>query len=121
MDELLTAAQKTVKEQTKNATVTGISKEKENGKTTYEVESMVNGKSRDLVVDGDGKLLSVEEETAIENIPSSAREAIQKKVAGGKIKKVEIVTQGSMVSYEAAYTGKNKTAEIGVNADGIAA
>jgi uncharacterized membrane protein YkoI len=119
LGDLPAAAQTTIKEQTKNATITNISKETEKGKTLYEVESTVNGKSRDLMVDPAGKLISVEEETTLESIPAAAREAIQKKVAGAKIKKVEILTQGSAVSYEAAYTGKNgKTVEVGVNADG---
>jgi uncharacterized membrane protein YkoI len=119
LSDLPPAVQSTVKDQTKNATLGNISKEKEKGKTMYEVESTVNGKSRDLMVDITGKLLSVEEETTLEGIPAAARAAILKKVADGKIKKVEILTQGSTVSYEAAYTGKNgKSAEVGVNADG---
>jgi uncharacterized membrane protein YkoI len=119
LSDLPPAVQATVKEQTKNATLGNISKEVEKGKTMYEVESIVNGKSRDLMVDSSGKLLSVEEETTLEAIPAAARAAIQKKVGGGKINKVEILTQGSIVSYEAAYTGKNgKNAEVGFNADG---
>jgi len=85
----------------------------------YEVESKVNGKGRDLIVDAAGTVLEVEEEVAIDSIPAAAREAIMKKVAGGKIQKVETLTKGSQVSYEAAYVGKNgKAAEYGVNADG---
>ena len=71
------------------------------------------------MVDTAGKLVSVEEETTLESIPTAAREAILKKIGNNKVKKVEILTQGSSVSYEAAYTTKNgKTAEVGFNADG---
>jgi uncharacterized membrane protein YkoI len=119
IEDLPAPVQQTVKEQTKNASLTGLSKEKEDGKTVFEVETKVNGKGRDLMVASDGKILSVEEETAIDTIPAKAREAILKKAAGNTIKMVETVTKGSEVSYEAAVIGKNgKTKEFGVNADG---
>ncbi|MCU1262904.1 MAG: hypothetical protein JWO80_5789 [Bryobacterales bacterium] len=119
MESLPPAVQQAVKDQTQNAKLVGISKEVENGKTMYEVETMVNGKSRDLMLDATGQVASVEQEVGLDSIPASAREAIQKKTAGGKIKKVELVTVGSEKSYEAAYAGKNgKSAEFSVNADG---
>ena len=45
LSDLPPAAQATVKEQTKNATIVSIAKETEKGKTMYEVESMVSGTS----------------------------------------------------------------------------
>jgi uncharacterized membrane protein YkoI len=119
VEDLPAAAQKTVKEQTQNAKLVGLGKEKEGGKTVYELETMVNGKSRDLMIDSTGAILSVEDEVALDSIPAAAKKAIQEKAAGGKIAKVETVTKGSEVSYEAAYTSKGgKKAEYGVNADG---
>ncbi|MDQ2950208.1 MAG: hypothetical protein M3Y27_30435 [Acidobacteriota bacterium] len=121
IEDLPAQVQNTVKEQTKNAKLVGVTKEKEGGKTVYELETMANGKSRDLMIDGAGAIISVEEEVALESLPAAAQSAIQKKVAGGKITKVETVTKGSDVSYEAAYTSKSgKKAEYGVNADGTA-
>lgn len=119
VEDLPVAIQNTVKEQTKSAKLVGVTKEKEGGKTVYELETMANGKSRDLMIDGAGAIISVEEEVALETLPAAAQTAIQKKVAGGKISKVETVTKGSDLSYEAAYTSKSgKKAEYGVNADG---
>src|ERR1700730_15664646 len=119
VENLPPAVQKTVKEQTQNAKLVGLSKEKEGGKTGYELETMVNDKSRDFMIDSAGTILSVEDEVALDSLPDAAKKAIQDKVAGGKISKVETVTKGSEVSYEAAYTTKSgKKAEYGVNADG---
>jgi uncharacterized membrane protein YkoI len=119
VEDLPAAVQKTVKEQTQNAKLVGVSTEKEGGKTVYELETTVNGKSRDLMIDSAGAILSVEVEVALDSIPAAAQTAIQKKAGGGKITKVETVTTGSEVSYEAAYTSKSgKKAEVGVNADG---
>ena len=42
------------------ADITNISKEKEDGVEQYEIESRLNGKSRDFNVDDKGKLLLVE-------------------------------------------------------------
>ena len=72
VEDLPGPVQQTVKEQTHNATLAGLAREKEDGKTVYEVETKVNGKSRDLMVGSDGKILSVEEETALESVPAAA-------------------------------------------------
>jgi uncharacterized membrane protein YkoI len=119
MEDLPPAVQKAVKEQTKDAALIGLSKEKEKGKTMYEVETKVNGKSRDLLLDSAGAVVSVEDEVDLSSIPDAARTAIQKNAAGGTVQKVEKVTQGSTVSYEGSIKTKSgKTIEVAVNADG---
>jgi uncharacterized membrane protein YkoI len=119
LESLPPAVQNTVKEQTKNATLIGIAKEVEGGKTMYELETKVNGKGRDLMIDANGNVVTVEQEISLDEVPAAARQAIVKKVGPGKIKLVETLTKGSDVSYEAAYTTKaGKSMEYGVNADG---
>jgi uncharacterized membrane protein YkoI len=119
MEDLPAAVQLAVKEQTRSATLVGLSKEVEKGKTTYEAETKVNGKSRDIEFDSKGAVLTIEEEIDLATIPTAARAAIEQKAAGGTIKKVESVTHGGAVSYEAAVKTKaGKNIEIGVNADG---
>ena len=51
MKDLPAAVQKTVQEQTRNAKLNGLAKEVEDGKTFYEAETTVNGKSRDVLID----------------------------------------------------------------------
>src|ERR1039457_1097617 len=99
MKDLPPAVQKTVQDQTKGAEIRGISSETEKGKLTYEVETMVNGKHRDFLVDAKGAVPEVENETPIDNIPAAAKAAIEKKAAGGKIAMVETVTRGSATLY----------------------
>jgi hypothetical protein len=118
MKDLPPAVQKTVTEQTKGARIKGMSKEVEKGKTMYEVEIMVNGKSRDLLIDASGSLVSVEEPVAIDSIPPAAKAAIEKLAAGGKIKGVESVTKGQTVTYEAVIVKGVKKSEVMVAADG---
>src|SRR2546429_9261054 len=56
------AVEKTAAEVSKGATIKGFSKETENGKTTYEVEMVVNGHTKDVEVDANGAILEVEEQ-----------------------------------------------------------
>jgi uncharacterized membrane protein YkoI len=118
MKDLPEAVQKTVKEQTKTAKLRGLAKEIEDGKTFYEAETTVNGKSRDILIDTTGAVVEVEEPVSLDSIPEAARKAIQAKAGSGKILKVESVTKGSSVSYEAVIQKNGKKSEVAVNADG---
>ena len=119
LTDLPRAVQTTVQETLKGGQIRNISKEKENGVTQYEVETMLNGKHRDFNVDAKGKQLVVEEETDIAAIPALAKAAIEKKAAGGKIGMVELFMRDGETLYEAAYTSKDgKKHEVLVKADG---
>ena len=105
--------------ETKGAKIKGYNRETEKGKTFYEVETMLNGQSRDLLFDATGVLVEVEEEIALNSIPSAAKSAIERRVADGKVNKVERVTKGQSVSYEAEITSKSgKSSEVAVKPDG---
>src|SRR5262249_4277480 len=99
LEDLPTAVQAAVKEQTRTATLVGITSEKEKGKTLYEVETKANGKSRDLLLDQAGIVVETEEEIDMETVPAPAKAALQKRAAGGSISKVEKVTFGQTISY----------------------
>ncbi|HUB83620.1 MAG TPA: PepSY domain-containing protein [Bryobacteraceae bacterium] len=120
MKDLPPAVRATVERETKGAEVKTISKESENGKTTYEVETLVNGKHRDLEIDSRGAVVEIEEETAVSGIPAAAKAVIGKKAAGGRVTVVETVTSGgAIVAYEAEYIDKNgHKREVRVKPDG---
>jgi hypothetical protein len=114
------AVQKTVQDQTKGAEIKTISKETEDGKTQYEVETVVNGKRRDIVVDPKGAVIEIEDETPVGNVPPAVRATMGKKAVGGRIVVVETVTAGgAIVAYEAEYIDKNgRKREVRVKPDG---
>jgi hypothetical protein len=120
LKDLPAAVQKTVQDNLKGGEIKTIGKEKEDGVEQYEVESSLNGKSRDFNVDAKGNLLLVEEATTIDAIPAAAKGGILKKVADGKLSKVETFTKtGQPTMYEAGYTDKTgKKHEVLVKADG---
>ena len=118
MKDLPAAVQKTVAEQTRAATLRGLSKEIENGKTYYEAESTVNGKSRDVLIDPNGTIVEVEESVTLESMPDAARIGLKREAGSGRILRVESVTRESVVSYEAVVERHGKKSEVSVNADG---
>jgi uncharacterized membrane protein YkoI len=118
MKDLPAAVQKTVLEQTKGGELKGLSMELENGKTFYEAETRVNGRGRDVLIDANGAVVEIEEEVTLDSLPAAARAAIEKSASGGKITKVELVTKGKIVTYEAALLKGGKKSEIIVAADG---
>jgi len=64
-------------------------------------------------------VIETEDEVDLDSIPAAAKAAIQKRATGGAITKVEKLTAGSTVSYEAAIKTKaGRNIEVGVNADG---
>jgi uncharacterized membrane protein YkoI len=94
MKDLPEPVQKTVQEQTKTAKLRGLAKEVENGKTFYEAETTVNGKSRDILIDATGAIVEVEEATTLASIPEAAQKAFKTAAGSGKILTVETVTKG---------------------------
>ena len=119
LKDLPAEAQKTVQAELNGAEIKNIGKETEKGVTQYEVETILNGKHRDFNVDAKGKLLVVEEETALDAVPAAAKAAILKKVGTGKLTMVELFIRGGENMYEAAYTtARGRKREVLVKADG---
>jgi uncharacterized membrane protein YkoI len=115
MKDLPPAVQKAVQERTKGATLVGLATEKEGGKTVYEVETKVNGKTRDMLLDATGRLIEVEDEVAIDSVPPVVKAALEGR---GTVLKVESVTRGTTVTYEAEVEKNGRKSEIALGADG---
>ena len=113
--DLPPAVQKAVQEETTGATIKGYSQEVENGKTMYEVETTVNGHSRDLLFDATGTLAEAEEAIGIDAVPAAVKSALE---ARGKVLTVETVTKGKTVTYEAQVQKNGKKSEVAVDATG---
>ena len=96
-------------------TIKGASKEVEKGQTFYEVETLRNGHTRDLLFDAAGQLVEVEEAVTLEAVPPAVRKALE---AQGAVLSVESVTRGATVSYEGVVRKNGKRTEVAVAADG---
>jgi uncharacterized membrane protein YkoI len=119
MSDLPPAVQATVKEQGKGATIRGLAKEVEGGKTRYEVEMTVNGHGKDIEMDENGQVVEVEEVVSLNSLPAAAKAAIEKGAGSGRVLKVESVMHGStLVFYEASVQKSGKKSEVRVDPQG---
>ncbi len=100
------------------ATIKGYSKEVEDGKTFYEVETVRNGKTRDLLLDSSGAVAEVEEEIEMSSLPDAVQKGLRSAARKGKITKVETVRKGASTSYEAIVRHGLKNSEIKVDGEG---
>lgn len=117
--ELPSGVQKTVAEQAKGATVRGFSREEEHGQTYYEAEMLVDGHSKDVLMNKSGKVVEVEEQVALDKLPAEVKSGLEAKAGKGKITKVESLTKNDkLVAYEAVVVANGKHHEIQVGPDG---
>ena len=117
--DLPPAVEKTVAAQSSGATVKGFSKEIEKGQTYYEAEMIVKGHTKDILIDATGTIMEVEEQVAMEALPSAVRAGLQTKAGQGKLVKVESITKkDNLVAYEAQVRTGSKKSEVHVGPDG---
>jgi len=117
--DLPPAVEKVVAEQNHSATIRGFSEERENGQTLYEAELIVNGHSKDVLMDANGAVMEVEEQVAEDSLPAVVREGLQATAGKGQLLKVEALTkQGKLVAYEAKVMTNGKKSEVQVGPDG---
>lgn len=116
MAKLPAAVKATVEAESKGATIKGLSSEKENGKTVYELETLVNGRTRDLMIDSAGKVYVVEEQLDVDKAPAPVKAALEAK---GKILVLESVVENGKTRYEGQVQNKaGKKVAIELNPDG---
>jgi hypothetical protein len=102
-----------------DATIRGCVKDKENGKLTYEVETLKDGRSRDIEFDALGSVLEVEQEVTGSSVPAAVSDAIATAAKGGKVGKIESVTRGGTIaSYETTITRQGQRREVAFSPQG---
>jgi hypothetical protein len=117
--EVPPAVQKMAQEQARGGTIRGFSREREHGKNYYEAETIINGHSRDVLMDSAGNIVEVEEQVDLSAMPDAARSALTARAGHGKIEKVESLTKhGKLVAYEAQVITKGHRSEIQIGPNG---
>jgi hypothetical protein len=111
--------QATVVEQSRGAKVKGLAKEKDEGKTYYELSLIVSGRNRDVLIDADGKVVEIEEVVSLDSLPELAKAEIRKQARKGRIVLVEsIAREGTIVGYEAHIKRGLRSSEVKVSPAG---
>jgi len=110
--------QKTIDEQSKGATIVGFDRETEGGKTYYEAEMKVNGRTKDVLMDPSGKVVNIEEEVPLDSVPAAVKAGFEKRAGKRKIVLVEsITTDQGIVAYEAHIKSGLRTIEVKLSPD----
>ncbi|HET8667410.1 MAG TPA: hypothetical protein VFM10_05475 [Terriglobales bacterium] len=117
--DLPPAVEKTVAAQSQGATIKGLTTEREKGQVLYEAELSVSGYSKDILMDGNGAIVEIEEQVAIESLPPAVKNGLLAKAGQGKLLRVESLTKnGKLVAYEAVVLTRGKRSEVQVGPDG---
>jgi hypothetical protein len=117
--ELPPAVEKTVAAQSEGATIRGFSTEVEGGKRLYEVALNIEGRGKDILIDGRGNVVEVEEEVALDSLPAAVREGLARAAGRGTISRVESLTKrGKLVAYEAVVKTGARRREVQVGPGG---
>src|SRR6266480_1303267 len=118
LDKIPAAAAKSLKERAGGAKITNLSQEKDEGKMVYEARFTAKRHIHEITVDASGKLMSDEQEIGVAESPDAVRAAIAKEAAGGKVNKLEHITEGRKVFYEALISTRGKREEVKFGRDG---
>jgi hypothetical protein len=103
-----------------NAFPVSISSAKGEQGWDYQINTRLNGKYHDLVIDEKGKLVAVKDETDLATLPAAAKAAIEKQAAASTILTLEKVTEGGQISYGAVIKddARGASVQVRVAADG---
>lgn len=86
------------------------------GDAMYEVDLKVDGRKKGVVTSSEGKVLTVQEEVAWEDLPGSVQESLRRVARDNDIEEVHSIWQhGDLVGYGARIDGDDKdfTFEVG--------
>jgi hypothetical protein len=107
MKDLPPAVKAAVMEQSKGATLRGLSVGIEKGKTYYEAELSWNDHARGVVFDADGKVVEIADAVKMEDLPAAAQAGLRTIAGTGKVERVESLTRnGQLVGYAAVIVTK---------------
>jgi hypothetical protein len=80
---------------------------------------MVNGQGKDVLMDASGAIVEVEEQIAMDELPTDAQDAVRTKAGKGMIVKIESITKhDKLVAYEAEINRNGERSEIQLDPHG---
>ncbi len=102
------------------ASILGYSREREDGKVYYEIESKSSDGEQtvDVLYNPDGTVAEIEESIDIALLPPAAQEALRTTYAKATVKTVERSTRDNVVTYEVHARVRRKMRELKFDADG---
>ena len=118
LEDVPPGAQSVIKSQTSGGTIDKITRKKEDDKHYYKVKYKKDGRESKLEVDEDGKVLKMEENLEMKDLPPAVKKTVEAKSAGGKIKELELETEDGKTFYEVEFEKDGKEHEVKIAKDG---
>jgi hypothetical protein len=120
LDKLPKAVVEAVKKKFPRAELNSASKEKEDGKTVYEVNIKDGKTTIEVTLTDKGKIVSIEKEITVKDLPSVVAETLESKYPKATIKKVEeIIKEDRTTAYELLLVNADKkTLEVSFSPEG---
>jgi len=127
LDQVPKVVQETILREAAGAKITEIEQETKDGKTMYEAEFERDGRTMELKIAPDGRLLGRKFENeddddddglTVDQLPAPARTALLKLAGGAKIVEVERETEHGATIFEAAWSANGTKHEAAVTSDG---
>lgn len=114
------AVRETAKAHMENAFPVSIGTAKGEQGWDYQINTRVNGRYHDLVIDDKGRLVAVKDETDLAALPTAAKATVEKQASVLKLITLEKVTEGDQVSYRAVIRddAQGTNVQVRVAADG---
>lgn len=114
LDKLPKAVVDAVKAKFPSAKLVSAEKEKEDGKTVYEVAIKDGERNIEVTLTPEGKIISIEKEISAKELPKPVAEALEKKYPKATITKLEeIIKDDKVKAYEALIvTAEKKKLEV---------
>jgi len=115
--EIPAAVQKTIQDQTGDGKLGDIDKISDGGETAYDVElTAKNGQERDVTVNEDGTLSSVE--VALAETPAPVQKSIKTLMSNGGLESINKNLDDSEITYDVALTKNGREKDFTIAADG---
>lgn len=90
----------------------------DDGAVVYEVSYVQNRTKFEAEFSADGKLLVLDEQISLAAAPAAVRATIEQATIGGRIEKIEKVTQEGRIYFEIEFTKDGQEQEVKIGLDG---
>ena len=117
--EMPEAVQATADRESVGATVKEYAKGVEKGQAVFVMDLVAGGHAKEILIGGDGNVVSVQEEVPFAQLPPEIQAGLQQQAGRGRIDRVvEISKNTAVTSYQARVAANGRTSRVEVGVDG---
>ena len=117
--EMPEAVQATADRESAGATVKEYAKAVEKGQAVYAMDIVADGHAKEILIGGDGNVVSVREEVPFAQLPPEIQTGLKQQAGKGRIDHVVAISKNTAVtSYQAQVSTHGKTSRIELGVDG---